>query len=154
MHFFRLLGKLPIAVTSMAPFTARAGFVRAVLDAGCIVKLVGGGHYNGTALRAKITEIQAKIPACAGITLLSLCTNFDQSSFQVPFWQEMRRECFPMWGFCVAAGIPPIEKTAGITEGPRNIGIKHISFAPGSVYDIRQVASAAAANADFPMITQ
>jgi fatty acid synthase subunit beta len=70
--FSRLLGKPPIMVAGMTPTTIKAGFVSAVLKAGYHVKLAGGGHYNGAALRAKVAEIQAKIPSGVGITLNSL----------------------------------------------------------------------------------
>jgi fatty acid synthase subunit alpha, fungi type len=115
--FSRLLGKPPIMVAGMTPTTVKAGFVSAVLEAGYHIELAGGGHYNAAALRAKIAEIQAKIPAGVGITLNSLYINPRQFGFQFPLLQEMRREGLPIEGFCVAAGIPSTEKAAEIIEG-------------------------------------
>ena len=80
--FSRLLGKPPIMVAGMTPSTVKAGFVSAVLDAGFHIELAGGGHYNATALRAKVSEIQKKIPAGVGITLNSLYINPRQFNFQ------------------------------------------------------------------------
>ena len=56
--FSRLLGKPPIMVAGMTPSTVKAGFVSAVLDAAYHIELAGGGHYNATALRSKVAEIQ------------------------------------------------------------------------------------------------
>ena len=141
-------------VAGMTPTTVKAGFVSAVLDAGFHIELAGGGHYNANALRAKVAEIQSKIPPGVGITLNALYINPRQFSFQLPLWQEMRREGLPVEGFCVAAGIPTTEKAAEIIEGLRNAGIKHIAFKPGSIDGIRQVVNIASANTDFPIILQ
>jgi len=152
--FSRLLGKPPIMVAGMTPTTVKAGFVSAVLSAGYHIELAGGGHYNPAALRAKVAEIQAQIPAGVGITLNALYINPRQFNFQFPLWQEMRREGLPVEGFCVAAGIPSTEKAAEIIDGLRKAGIRHVAFKPGSVDGIRQVVNIAKANPDFPIILQ
>ncbi|KZT01368.1 fatty acid synthase [Laetiporus sulphureus 93-53] len=152
--FSRLLGKPPIMVAGMTPTTVKAGFVSAVLSAGYHVELAGGGHYSPAALRAKVAEIQNKIPPGVGLTLNSLYINPRQFGFQLPLWQEMRREGVPIEGFCVAAGIPSTEKAAEIIDGLKSAGIRHVSFKPGSVDGIRQVVNIAAANPDFPIILQ
>lgn len=56
-------------VVGMTPSTVKADFVSAVLSAGCHIELAGGSHYNPTALRSKVAETQANIPAGVGITL-------------------------------------------------------------------------------------
>lgn len=141
-------------VAGMTPTTVKAGFVSAILDAGYHVELAGGGHYNANALRAKVAEIQAKIPAGVGLTLNSLYINPRQFTFQLPLWQELRREGVPVEGFCVAAGIPTTEKAVEIIDGLKTAGIKHVAFKPGSVDGIRQVVNIAAANPGFPIILQ
>lgn len=141
-------------VAGMTPSTVKAGFVSAVLNAGYHVELAGGGHYNAAALRSKVAEIQAKIPAGVGLTLNALYINPRQFSFQLPLWQEMRREGLPIEGFCVAAGIPSLDKAAEIIEGLKAAGIRHVAFKPGSIEGIRQVVSIAAAHPDFPIILQ
>ena len=152
--FSRLLGKPPIMVAGMTPSTVKAGLVSAVLSAGYHIELAGGGHYNPAAIRSKVAEIQANIPPGVGITLNSLYINPRQFTFQLPLWQEMRREGLPIEGFCVAAGIPSTEKAAEIIEGLTKSGIKHVSFKPGSVDGIRQVVNIAASNPHFPIILQ
>jgi len=152
--YSRLLGKPPIMVAGMTPSTVKGGFVSAILSAGFHVELAGGGHYSPAALRAKVAEIQSKIPPGVGITLNSLYLNPRQFAFQLPLWQEMRKEGLPIEGFCVAAGIPSTEKAAEIIEGLRSAGIKHVAFKPGSVEGIRQVISIAASNPNFPVVLQ
>ena len=141
-------------VAGMTPTTVKAGFVSAVLRAGFHIELAGGGHYNANALRAKVTEIQAQIPPGVGLTLNSLYINPRQFGFQLPLWQELRREGVPVEGFCVAAGIPSSEKASEIISGLKSAGIRHVSFKPGSVEGIRQVVNIAIANPDFPIILQ
>ncbi|KAG8770032.1 3-oxoacyl-[acyl-carrier-protein] synthase, partial [Ceratobasidium sp. 428] len=152
--FSRLLGKPPIMVAGMTPTTVKAGFVSAVLRAGYHVELAGGGHYNAGALRAKVAEIQAQIPAGVGLTLNALYINQRQFGFQFPLWQEMRREGLPIEGFCVAAGIPSTEKAKEIIDALRAAGIRHVAFKPGSVDGIRQVVNIASQHPDFPVILQ
>jgi fatty acid synthase subunit alpha, fungi type len=141
-------------VAGMTPSTVKAGFVSAVLDAGYHIELAGGGHYNATALRSKVAEIQKQIPAGVGITLNSLYINPRQFTFQLPLWQEMRKEGLSIEGFCVAAGVPTTEKAVEIIDGLKAAGIRHVAFKPGSVDGIRQVVNIAAANPDFPIILQ
>ena len=104
-------------VAGMTPPTVKGGFVSAILSAGFHVELAGGGHYSPDAVRAKVTEIQGKIPPGVGITLNSLYLNPRQFVFQLPLWQQVRKEGLPIEGFCVAAGIPSTEKAAEIIEG-------------------------------------
>ena len=66
----------------------------------------------------------------------------------------MRREGLLIEGFCVAAGIPTLEKVAEIISGLKSIGIRHVAFKPGSVDGIRQVVNIMAANPDFAIIMQ
>ena len=136
-------------VAGMMPSTVKAGFVSAVLDASYHIELAGGGHYNAAALCPKIAESQKLIPAGVGITLNSLYINPRQFTFQFPLWQEMRKEGLPVEGFCIAAGIPTMEKAVEIIEGLKAAGIKHIDFKPSSINGIRQVISI-----DFPIIMQ
>ena len=70
----RLIGLLGQALVSdwsyqrLPDFLMKGGFVSAILSAGFHVELAGGGHYSPEALRAKVTEIQSKIPPGVGIT--------------------------------------------------------------------------------------
>ncbi|KAK0531483.1 fatty acid synthase alpha subunit Lsd1 [Tilletia horrida] len=153
-RFSRLLGRAPIMVPGMTPSTVGAGFNAAVLNAGYHIELAGGGHYNAKALRSKVAQIQAATEPGQGLTLNALFINPRQWAFQLPLWQEMRREGLPLQGFCVAAGIPSTENAKEIIAGLRASGIEHVAFKPSSADAIRQVCSIAAANPDFPIILQ
>ena len=141
-------------VAGMTPSTVGASLVSATLNAGFHIELAGGGHYNATALRAKVTEIQRRIKPGVGLTLNALYINQRQFGFQFPLWQEMRKEGLPIEGFCVAAGIPSSEKATEIIDALKAAGIKHIAFKPGSIEGIRQVVNIAASNPDYPIIMQ
>ncbi len=57
-------------------------------------------------------------------------------------------------GLCVPAGIPTTEKAAEIISGLKSVGIRHVSFKPGSVDGICQLVNIAAADPDFAIIMQ
>jgi len=89
-----------------------------------------------------------------GLTLNSLYINPRQFSFQLPLWQEMRREGLPIEGLCVAAGHPMTEKVAEIIGVLKSVGIHHVAFKPGSIDGIYQVVNIAVANPEFAIIMQ
>jgi Fatty acid synthase subunit beta/Fas1-like, helical len=62
------------------------------------------------------------------------------------------RAFLPIESFCIAAGIPSMEKATEIIGALHNAGIKHVAFKPGSVDGIGQVVTIATANPDFPII--
>ena len=55
---------------------------------------------DATALRAKVTAIQSELPPGIGMTLNLLYINPHQFSFQLPLWQDMRKEGLPIEGPC------------------------------------------------------
>ena len=110
-------------VADMTPSTVKAGFMSAVLEAGYHIELTGGGHYNAAALRSKVAEIQKQIPAGVGITLNSLYINPHQFTFQLPLWQEMRKEGLPIENLCVAASVPTTEKAVESIDSLKAVGI-------------------------------
>ena len=61
--YSHLLGKAPIMVISMTLSTVKGNFVSTILSAGFHVEFTGGGHYDATALHAKVTEILFKFLA-------------------------------------------------------------------------------------------
>jgi len=91
-------------VAGITPLTVKAGFVSAIFSAGFHVELVGGGHYSPDAIRAKVAETQSQLPTGVGITLNSLYINPHHFTFQLPLWQEMRKEELPIEGFLCRRG--------------------------------------------------
>ena len=69
---------------------------------------------------------------------------------QLAFENLRARERLPAKSFCVTAGILSREKTTKIMGGLRSVGIRHVSFKPGSVLGCR----IAAANLVFLNILQ
>ena len=72
------------------------------------------------------------------LALNSLYINPHQFTFQLPLWQEMRKEGLPI-------NISTTEKAVKIINGLKAAGIRHLAFKPGSVNGIRQVVNIAAA---------
>ncbi|KAJ7769033.1 fatty acid synthase, partial [Mycena olivaceomarginata] len=128
-HFSRLLGKPPIMVAGMTPSTVQAGLP------------CWWWSLHAAALRTKIAEIQSKIPAGVGITLNALYINQRQFGFQLPLWQEMRKEGLPIEGFCVRRRYPQHREGGRDHRRTEDAGIRHVAFKPGSVEGIRQVVN-------------
>ncbi|KAG9018016.1 3-oxoacyl-[acyl-carrier-protein] synthase [Tulasnella sp. 427] len=95
------------------------------------IELVNGGHYNAKALRAKVEEIQSKVPAGVGIAINALYITQDSQ-----------------FGSISASGKSlSATKIIGASQATR---IKHVAFKPESADGIRQVVTTAAANPTFP----
>eukprot|EP01117_Protostelium_nocturnum_P000846 TRINITY_DN1109_c0_g1_i4.p1 TRINITY_DN1109_c0_g1~~TRINITY_DN1109_c0_g1_i4.p1 ORF type:complete len:3931 (+),score=1672.78 TRINITY_DN1109_c0_g1_i4:607-12399(+) len=150
----RLLGVPPLMIPGMTPTTVQSGFVSATLNAGYHIELAGGGQHSERVLRDRVQEIQNKTQPGMGITLNSLYINPRLWNVQVPLWLSMKREGLPIYGLTVAAGIPSPETAKELLSQLREAGIRHVSFKPGSVDGLRQVANIALANPDIPVICQ
>ncbi|KAF9167813.1 3-oxoacyl-[acyl-carrier-protein] synthase [Actinomortierella ambigua] len=150
----RLLSKPPLMVAGMTPSTVNETFVSAVMNAGYHVELAGGGHYNETAVREKVKKLMKLTTPGSGVTLNTLFINVRQWGFQAPLVPKMRREGYPMEGFCCAAGVPSLEVAQEFISEMQSAGIRHISFKPGTTESIRQVLAIAAAHPDMPIILQ
>jgi len=147
--FSRLLARPPLMVAGMTPSTVHPSVVAATLDSGYHIELAGGGYFREDQLRAAFAEIQKRTPA--GITLNVLYVNPAMLQWCIPMVGAMRRQGFPLDGLTIGAGVPSTEVA---NEYIRDLGLKHISFKPGSVEALRQCISIAAANPDFPVIVQ
>ena len=71
--------------------------------------------------------------------------------WQIPLLQQLRSVGVPIEGLTIGAGVPSIEVANEYVE---TIGLKHISFKPGSIDAIQQVINIAEANPTFPVILQ
>ncbi|GMM50358.1 tetrafunctional fatty acid synthase subunit [Starmerella bacillaris] len=147
--FSRLLARPPLMVAGMTPCTTHPSVVAATLNSGYHIELAGGGYFSEPQLKAALAEVQKLTPA--GITLNVLYVNPLMLQWCIPMVGEMRRLGFPIDGLTIGAGVPSIEVA---NEYIRDLGLKHISFKPGTVESIRQCVSIAAANPNFPVIIQ
>lgn len=147
----RLLGIPPVMVAGMTPTTVPWDFVAATMNAGYHIELGGGGYYNAKTMTAAINKIEKVIPPGRGITVNLIYVNPRAMGWQIPLIGRLRAEGVPIEGLTIGAGVPSIEVANEYIE---TLGIKHISFKPGSVDAIQQVINIAKANPKFPIMLQ
>ncbi|SPO24499.1 related to fatty acid synthase, beta and alpha chains [Ustilago trichophora] len=152
--FSRTTGRGILMVGGMTPTTVSANINAAVLNAGYVIELAGGGLHSEAGLRKRVNEILAKLEPGNGLELNGLFIDQRRFGWQYPLWGQMRREGFPCKGFTVAAGIPSTEKAKEIIDGLKAAGIEYVGFKPGTADGLRAVAAIAAANPDFKIICQ
>ncbi|KAI4160184.1 MAG: hypothetical protein LQ342_005973 [Letrouitia transgressa] len=147
----RLLGIPPVMVAGMTPCTVPWDFVAATMSAGYHIELAGGGYYNAKTMTDALTKIEQNIPAGRGITVNLIYVNPRAMAWQIPLIGQLRANGVPIDGLTIGAGVPSIEIANEYIE---TLGIKHISFKPGSVEAIQQVINIAKANPHFPVMLQ
>lgn len=147
----RLLGLPPLMVAGMTPCTVAWDFVAATINAGYEIELAGGGYYNDKSMSEALAKIEKAIPAGRGITLNLIYVSPRAMAWQIPMIARLRAEGVPIEGLTVGAGVPSIEVA---NEYIQTLGIKHISFKPGSLEAIQAVINVAKANPLFPVILQ
>ena len=147
----RLLGLAPVMVAGMTPCTVPWDFVAATMNAGYHIELAGGGYYNAKSMTAALSKIEQAIPAGRGITVNLIYVNPRAMAWQIPLIGQLRADGVPIEGLTIGAGVPSIEVAQEYIE---TLGIKHISFKPGSVEAIQQVINIAKANPHFPVMLQ
>lgn len=147
----RLLGIPPVMVAGMTPTTVPWDLVAATMRAGYHIELAGGGYYNGQSMTEAISKIEKEIPPGRGITVNLIYVNPRAMAWQIPLIGRLRADGVPIEGLTIGAGVPSIEVANEYIE---TLGIKHISFKPGSVDAIQQVINIAKANPKFPVLLQ
>ena len=147
----RLLGVPPIMVAGMTPCTVPWDFVAATMNAGYQIELAGGGYYNAKSMTEALNKIEEAIPPGRGITINLIYVNPRAMQWQIPLIGQLRADGVPIEGLTIGAGVPSIEVANEYIE---TLGIKHISFKPGSGDAIQQVINVAKANPIFPVVLQ
>ncbi len=147
----RLLGVPPVMVAGMTPATVPWDFVAAIMNAGYHVEVAGGGYYSAKAMTDALLRIEAAIPPGRGITVNLIYVNPRAMAWQIPLIGRLRAEGVPIEGLTIGAGVPSIDVAQEYIE---TLGLKHISFKPGSVEAIQAVINIAKANPTFPVILQ
>ncbi|EXL63657.1 fatty acid synthase subunit beta, fungi type, partial [Fusarium oxysporum f. sp. conglutinans race 2 54008] len=147
----RFLGLPPIIVAGMTPTTVSWDFVTATMDAGYHIELSGGGYFNSLMMTDAITKIEKAIPAGRGISVNLIYVNPRAMAWQIPLIGKLRSEGVPIEGLTIGAGVPSMEVAQEYIE---TLGLKHISFKPGSVDAIQSVINIARANPHFPIMLQ
>ena len=147
----RVLGVPPVMVAGMTPCTVPWDFVAATMNAGYQIELAGGGYYNAKTMTEALSKIEKAIPPGRGITVNLIYVNPRAMAWQIPLIGQLRADGVPIEGLTIGAGVPSIEVANEYIE---TLGIKHISFKPGSVEAIQAVVNIAKANPHFPVFLQ
>lgn len=147
----RLLGIPPIVVAGMTPATVPWDFVAATMNAGYHIELGGGGYFNAKKMTEALSKIEGAIPAGRGITVNLLYANPRAIGWQIPLLGRLRADGVPIEGLTIGAGVPSAEVAQEYIE---TLGLKHISFKPGSSDAIQAVINIAKASPNFPVILQ
>jgi fatty acid synthase subunit beta, fungi type len=147
----RLLGVPPVMVAGMTPCTVPWDFVAATMNAGYQIELAGGGYYNAKTMTEALVKIEKAIPAGRGITVNLIYVNPRAMQWQIPLIGKLRAEGIPIEGLTIGAGVPSIEVAQEYID---TLGLKHISFKPGSVEAIQSVINIAKASPHFPVVLQ
>jgi len=147
----RMLGLPPVMVAGMTPCTVPVDFVAATMNAGYEIELAGGGYFTDAKMTAAIAEIEKLIPAGRGITINLIYVAPHAMAWQIPMIARLRADGVPIDALTIGAGVPSVEVA---NEYIRTLGIKRISFKPGSVEAIQSCINIAKANPGFPVIMQ
>lgn len=147
----RLLGIPPVMVAGMTPCTVPWDFVSATMHAGYHIELAGGGYFDPGMMSAALRNIEKSIPAGRGIGVNLIYVNPRAMSWQIPLIGKLRAEGVPIEGLTIGAGVPSIEVANEYIE---TLGLKHISFKPGSSEAVQAVINIAKANPNFPIMLQ
>ena len=149
--FSRLLCLPPIMVAGMTPCTVDPDFVIATMNSGYHIELAGGGYYDPQTMRKAIRKVASSVIPGRGITVNLIYVNPQAIAWQVPLIKQLRAEGILIDGLTIGAGVPTLEVA---NEYITNLGLRHISFKPGSTDTIQQVIDIAKSNSRFPIILQ
>ncbi|KAI8628002.1 enoyl reductase domain of FAS1 [Xylariaceae sp. FL1651] len=141
----------PILTAGMTPTTVPWDFVTAVTRAGYHIELAGGGYHSPAAMEAAIEKVAASIPVGRGITCNLIYVDPKAIGYQIPLIRQLIRRGLPIEGLTIGAGVPSPDVAA---EYIQTLGIKHISFKPGSIGAIQDVIKISKRHPTFPIILQ
>ena len=149
--FSRLLGLPPIMVAGMTPCTVNPEFVIAAMNAGYHIEIAGGGYYDPQTMGEAIRKVTSSVIPGRAVTVNLIYVSPQAMAWQVPLIKNLRAGGIPIDGLTIGAGIPTPDVA---NEYITNLGLRHISFKPGSADAIQQVINIAKHNNGFPVILQ
>ena len=144
----RLFGVPPVMVAGMTPTTVPWDFVSSIMRAGYHAEIAGGGYHSAKAFETAIVRLSQSIPPTSGITCNIIYSDPKAVHWQVPLIGDLVRKGYPIEGLTVGAGVPSAEIVKDYIE---TLGLKHISFKPGSTDAIKQVIVIAKTHPTFPI---
>ncbi|EME39032.1 fatty acid synthase-like protein [Dothistroma septosporum NZE10] len=143
----QLLNAPPVMVAGMTPTTVTWDFVSCVMQAGYHVELAGGGYSSEARFEEALRRLAASIPIYRGITCNLLYANPQTIAWQVAVLRRLIKEGISIEGVTIGAGVP----SPDVIKEYIAIGLKHISFKPGSIAAIDEVIEIAQAHPQFPI---
>lgn len=147
----RVLGLPPLIIAGMTPTTVHWDFVAAAMNAGYHIELAAGGYHKSKDLENAILKLEEAIPVGRGITVNVIYASPQAIAWQIPLLAKLRSQGVPIDGLTVGAGVPSPEIAENYIK---SIGLRHISFKPGSIAAIEAVIAIARSNPGFPVILQ
>ncbi|KAK4981177.1 hypothetical protein LTR28_002474 [Elasticomyces elasticus] len=144
----RLFGVPPVMVAGMTPTTVPWDFVAAVMKSGYHVELAGGGYLNEKDFEDAIRKLATALPVHRGITCNLIYANPRAIAWQISLLRRLVHNGVRVDGLTIGAGVPSVEI---VREYIETIGLKHISFKPGSYGSLQQVIAIAQEHPDFPI---
>ncbi|KAJ8128474.1 hypothetical protein O1611_g5159 [Lasiodiplodia mahajangana] len=141
----------PIITAGMTPTTASCDIVSAVMRAGYHIELAGGGYRSAEHLEKAIETVASDIPSGRGITCNVIYVDPKAVAFSIPLVRRLILRGVPIEGLTIGAGIPSPDIAA---EYIQDLGLRHISFKPGSLGGIKEVIEIARKHPTFPIILQ
>lgn len=144
----RLLGVPPVMVAGMTPTTVPWDFVSSIMRAGYHAEIAGGGYHSAKAFETAIVKLSQHIPPTSGITCNIIYSDPKAVRWQIPLIQDLVRRGYPIEGLTIGAGVPSAEIVKDYIE---TLGLKHISFKPGSMEAIKHVIGVAKTHPKFPI---
>jgi fatty acid synthase subunit beta len=150
-RFSRLTGLPPVMVAGMTPTTCSWDFVAEVMKAGFHVEFATGRYHNAESMEAALSNLVTAIPSGRGITCNVIYANPRALGWQIPLLVDLRQSGFPIESLTIGAGVPSIDIANGYIK---DLGLRYISFKPGSKDAIDAVMRIAEANSTFPIVLQ
>ena len=155
--FTRLTGCSPILLAGMTPTTVDPAIVAAAANAGHWAELAGGGQVSESIFAENTQRLAELLEPGRSAQFNSLFLDPYLWKMQVGgkrLVQKARAAGVPFDGVIVTAGIPELDESVALIEELTEVGLRHVSFKPGTVAQIRQVVRIAAEVPHMPVIVQ
>ncbi|MGK2348198.1 fatty acid synthase subunit beta domain-containing protein [Actinomyces sp. W5033] len=155
--FTRLTGRSAVLLAGMTPTTVDAEIVAAAANAGYWAELAGGGQVTAKVLADNLASLEAQLEP--GRTAAFNAMFMDRYLWNLQLGTQRllskaRGAGTPIDGIVISAGIPELDEALELIERLHGEGFPYIAFKPGTVDQIRQVISIAAAAPHAQVIMQ
>ncbi|MBU1511918.1 DUF1729 domain-containing protein, partial [Myxococcota bacterium] len=147
-RFTERTGKKPLILAGMTPTTAGAALVAAAANAGYVAELAGGGQVTEKIFRARMEELKTLLQPGAAVVLNTLYLDpylYDLHIRKEGLLFKLKKEGYPLAGFTLTAGIPPVAEAVALLERARVHGLSICAFKAGTPEQIEQVIAIAKA---------